>query len=832
MTAPRRVLGYALRALARDWRAGELRLIVAALVIAVTAMTTVAFLTDRVRGAMDRDAGALLGGDLALESSNAIDEDFADRARARGLAIARTVALRSMVTHGDRLELIELKAVDAGYPLRGAVAIAPAPFAAEREVGHGPPRGEVWIETRLLSALGISIGDRIGIGASEPKTTAVLALEPDRGGDQFSIAPRVLMHWDDVAATGLIGPGSRVTHRLLVAGSTAGVVAWRAEIAPRLNPSFKFRDVRDARPELTAALKRAEQFLALAALAAVIVAGVAIALACARYATRHYDSCAMLRCLGATQGFITSAYATVLLILAVGGGALGTLAGYLGQSGLALLLGPVVSGGLPPPSWRPYATGMVTAFVACIGFALPALERLRRVSPLRVLRRDVSSTTPTALLTHCGAAAVIVVLAPWRAQQPLLVAYIVGAAAGTALLLALAARALVMALDVLRAQVGSAWRFGLANVARRGATSALQIVALGLGVLVMLLLAMVRTDLLASWKATLPPGAPNRFLVNIQTDQVPQIRAWFDAHGFPAPALFPMVRARLTHVNGNPVRIEDYTEPRARRLADREFNLSWTAAAQTDNRLIEGRWWSEPPEPGQFSFEVEIAATLGIGMGDELTFFVAGEPLHGRVTSLREVAWDSFNVNFFVLCPPGMLDAYPATWITAFHLPDRDAPILNDLVRRFPSVTVIDVAALERHVRRVMDQVTRAVEFVFAFTIAAGLLVLYAAVSTTHDARVHETALLRALGARTPVLLAGLLAEIAALGASAGAVAAFGAITAGWLLATQVFDIPYRLNPWLPPVAVAAAIAGVTLATAITMHASLYARPSEVLRRG
>jgi len=822
----------ALRNLRRDWRAGELRLVVAALVVAIAAVSAVGFFTDRVRRALVAEAGVLLGGDLAVESSAPIAGEIVAAARTAGLAPAQTVAFRSVVTAGERLELAEVKAVDPRYPLRGQLSVAPQPFAAPRPAAHGPPPGQVWVEARLLHALDIEVGERLGLGASTPRVGAVLAFEPDRGGDLFNIAPRVLMAHADLAATELIGPGSRVTYRLLAAGDRAGVAAFRAAVSGRLGPNTRLRNVRDARPEIDAALARAEHFLSLAALVAVIVAGIAIGTAAGRYALRHYDAVAIMRAFGATQVTVLAAFALELALLGLAAGTLGAAVGFAAQFGLAVILSDLAGAGLPAPGPGTAVSAVLTGPIALLGFALPPLARLRDVPPARVLRRDLEPVRGRGLLVYAGPVLAIVALAPWRIQEAALTGWIMAASLAGVVLLAAAANLLVHAAGSLRRRVGVAWRFGLANLGRRGRASVLQAVALGLGITVMLLLTVVRGDLLAGWRASLPPGAPNHFLINIQPDEVEALRRWFAERELGAPALYPMIRGRLTHVNGTAVAPQDYPDPRAQRLTEREFNLSWARTPAADNRIVAGRWWSSPPDtPGQFSVETGIAETLGLALGDELTYSVAGQSVRGRITSLRRVNWDSFNVNFFVVAAPGLVDGLPATWITAMHLTPEASTELVSLVRRFPSVTVIDVDALLGHVRRIMDRVSLAVEYVFGFTLLAGLMVLYAALQASHDERVREAAILRSLGARDPQIRAGLLAELLALGLVCGTIAALTASVAGWVLATQVFDVPFRPSPWLWPAGMAAGALGVPALGWLGVRHVLAAPAGAILRR-
>ena len=836
-TSPARrpaLLRMALRALRRDWQAGELRVLAVALLIAVASVAAVGFFADRIQQAMERKASELLGADLAVTASNPPQPALADAARRQGLRVAEILGFRSVVVSGDLTQLAEVKAVGPGYPLRGALQVSDQPFGPARAVTSVPEPGQVWLDERLLQALGLQVGGSVDVGSRRFQIGAVLAYEPDRAGDLFSLAPRLLMNLADIPATGLIQRGSRAEYRLLLAGEPAALQAFKTEAASLLQAGEKLQSVREARVELGAALDRAQRFLNLAALISVILAGVGIAIAARRFAARHWDSVAILRCVGATQPLVTRLFVLELLVLAALAGTAGLAVGYLAQYGLSGVLGQLVSrADLPPPSWRPLPPALLTGFITLLGFGLPPLLRLREVPPLRVLRRDLGPVDPRLLALYGPAVLAIAALLVWQAGEWRLALYVCGGVAGTILVLSLAAWGLVKALNLLRGRVGVAWRFGLANIARRGAGSAVQVVALGLGLMALLVLTLVRTDLLTSWRSSLPADAPNHFLVNIQPNEVAAVGDFLRAHDLRGVDLFPMVRGRLSAINGRATGPDDYDNPRAKRLVEREFNLSWTERLQADNRIVAGRWWDDGDRgQGLASVEQGLAQALGIALGDTLRFQVAGQSLEAKVASLRTVEWDSFRVNFFVLFPPGVLDAYPATSITSFHLPADQKPLLAELVRRHPSVTVIDVDALMGKVREIMDRVIAAVEYVFLFTLAAGLVVLYAAIQATQDERRFESAVLRTLGARQAVVRQSLLAEFATLGLLAGVLAASAATVLSFVLAVQVFDFPYRWNPWVWLLGAAVGVIGVGLAGVLGARSALSQPPWRALREG
>jgi len=825
-------LRLALRALRRDWQSGELRVLALALLIAVASVAAVGFFNDRVQQAMERKASELLGADLVIAAPNPIRPELIEAARRQGLQTAALQNFRSVVLAGDAMQLAEVKAAGPGYPLRGALLISDRPFGPARPADGIPNPGQVWVDERLLSALQRQVGDMVELGTGQFRIQQILTDEPDRAGAVFSIAPRVLMNLADVPATGLIQPGSRVEYRQLLAGEPAALAAFRDWAQTRLQVGEKLQGVRDARAELRVALERAQRFLNLAALVSVILAGVGVAIAARRFAARHWDSVAILRCVGATQGVIVRLFALELLALAVLAGMAGLAVGYGAQFGLSEVLGSLLSqADLPAPSWQPLLPALLTGFITLLGFGLPPLLRLRAVPPLRVLRRDLGPVDARLLALYGPAVAATLALLIWQAGEWRLALYVCGGVAGTVVVLALAAWGLVRALGLLRGRVGVAWRFGVANIARRGSGSTVQVVALGLGLMALLMLTLVRAELLANWRASLPADAPNHFLINIQPDEVAGVRAFLHERGLQDVELFPMVRGRLTAINDRAVGPDDYEDSRAKRLVEREFNLSWTDRLQGDNRIVAGRWWQDGDSAmGAASVEKGLAQDLGIALHDTLRFQVAGQPLEAQVTSLRSVEWDSFRANFFVVFPSGVLDRYPATWITSFHLPAGQQTVLADLVRRYPSVTVLDVDALMNKVREIMDRVSTAVEYVFLFTLAAGLIVLYAAIQATQDERRFESAILRTLGARRAVVRRSLLAEFALLGLLAGVLAAAAATLLGYVLASHVFDFAYRWSPWVWLAGGGIGMLGVGLAGLLGARSALNQPPWRALR--
>ena len=805
-----------LRMLLRDARAGELTVLALALVVAVASLSSVGFLADRVASALVLQSHQLLGGDLLLSSDHPWPAAIRERARRDGLALVDSASFPSMVSTAAGSQLAEIKAVATGYPLRGALRVAPALNLPDAETHQIPAPGTVWPDERLASALGARPGEAITVGDRRLSMSGVLTLEPDRGVNVFAFAPRLLMNLDDLAATGLIQPGSRVTYRLQLAGTPAAVAGFKRWMGRHLTPGEHLDDLANARPEIRNMLDRAQRFLSLAALLAVVLAAVAVALAADRYMRRHLDACAVMRCLGASQAQVMTIHGGEFLLFGLLATLLGCAGGYLVQEVLQALLAGFFTVKLPPPSWQPLGLSLLVGLTLLAGFALPPLLRLRAVSTLRVLRREWAPSEMLSGASYALGGAALAALMFWLAGDLRLFAIVLGGFLSALALYALSARLALGALG--RFGAGAGWRLGLANLRRHRRASVLQAMALGMGLTALLLLTVARQDLIGSWRRNIPPDAANRFVINIQPGQRSPLVAYFAAHGLAAPELAPMVRGRLVSINGRPLDAASFADPRARHLVEREFNLSWTAALPPGNRIVAGRWPGSGAASGaerglgQFSVEQGLADTLRLALGDTLTYDVAGVKLSGRITSLRRLAWNSMRVNFFVIAQPGMLSGYPTSYLTSFHLPEGRAEFVNGLVREFPNLTVIDVGSLLAELQAMLDQLADAVQVVFGFALLAGLAVLYAAMQASQDERRLELALLRALGARTRQLRGGVLAEFALLGGIAGLLGGIGAAGLAWVLARQVFHLDYRPDPRLPLLGLAAGAIGVALA--------------------
>ncbi|MGD2136887.1 MAG: FtsX-like permease family protein [Gammaproteobacteria bacterium] len=799
----------AMRLLVRNRRAGEQRILVAALVIAVAASTAIGFFTDRLARGMANQSADFLGGDLSLESPRPVDAAWLREARAAGLQTVETLQFASVVVSGEELLLASVKAVQDGFPLRGRLRTAAAPFAADTGTTALPRPGEAWAAPRLLTALGLQVGDAVQVGSHSLDITRVITFEPGRAGSPFGLAPRLLMRLADVPATGVVQPGSRLKYQYLFAGREADVMRFRSWLEPRLGPSHELVGVKEGRRAVGSALERAERYLGLAVLAAIVLAGVAVAMAARRYSERHFDMSALLRCLGASQRDLLGLYLSQLLVLGIGASAVGCLLGWLAQYGLLYLLADLLPASPSAPRAWPVLGGFATGLITLAGFALPPVMRLKDVPPLRVLRRELLPLPSRARLVYGAALGAIVVLM-WRftGNWPLTLAVLAGASALVALL-GLVALLLLQLSRRLNDRVGVAWRFGLNNLWRRRRGSIAQILAFGLTLMAMAVVALVRTDLLAAWQRQLPDTAPNHFAINILPEQVASFRAFMTAAGVETAQLYPMVRGRLVEINDTPVRQAVTKEARGDNALNRELNLTWTSVLQDDNHILQGRWWrAEDTGKPRVSVESKLAARMGIEPGDELGFAVGEQRFSAVVASIRSVQWESFRPNFYMVFPPQVIERFPATWMTSFYLDKADKPLLRQLVDRYPAVTVLEMDRVLEQVGRIFRQATLAVEYVLVFTLLAGFAVLFAALQASRDERLYEGALLRALGGSRRQLRAGHLAEFTALGALAGLLAALGAECLAWVLYSEVLQLEHSFR-W--PVWIAAPLAGALL---------------------
>ncbi|CAN5891122.1 FtsX-like permease family protein [soil metagenome] len=816
------------RQMARDFRAGELRLLVVAVMLAVAALTAVGFFADRITNGLARDARQMLGGDAIVASDQPAPPEFAARAAQMGLLTANTSTFPSMGrasdAQGGASKLVTVKAVSSGYPLRGQVRVSLGAGTSETNVAGAPEPGTVWVDPALLDALALKVGDPLLLGDSSLRIGRVIVIEPDRGTGFLSFAPRVMVNSADLPATGLIQPASRVTYRLAVAAKGNNDAAVReftdwaeAQVKAQSLRGVRIESLASGRPEMRQTLDRAGKFLNLVALLAALLAAVAVGIASRDFASRHLDDCAMLRVLGLPQRTIALQYliefAFIGLFASLAGVALGFAVHYV----FVWLLAGLVNASLPAATLWPALFGIGVGFTLLMGFGLPPVLQLARVPPLRVIRRDVGALKPASIAVLAAGALGFVALLMAVSSDLKLGLIAVGGFIAAVALFALLSWA---AVSVLRRAVPESraprWLvLATRQIAARPAFAVLQVSALSVGLLALVLLVLLRTDLIASWRQATPKDAPNRFVINVQPDQADAFQKSIRDAGVVKFDWFPMIRGRLVAIDGKPVVADDRREDRAKRLLDREFNLSHSSEMPPHNEIVAGRW--TPNEADAVSVEDGLATTLGLKLGDTLRFDVGGTMVEGRITSLRKVDWSSMRVNFFVMFPTATMADVPVSYIAAFRAPvgaaggSGSAGFDNQLSRDFPNITNIDVSASIAQIQRVLDQVVSAIEFLFGFTLAAGLVVLFAAVTATREARAREFAVMRALGASGKLLAQVQRAELLGVGALAGVLASLAAMAVGWALARYVFEFAWSPSPLVP---LAGGAAGALLALA------------------
>ncbi|MGE8361495.1 ABC transporter permease [Pseudomonas sp.] len=827
-----RLFSLASRQLLRDARSGELRVLFFALLVAVAASTAIGYFSARLNDGMMLRASEFLGADLLLSGSAPARQEQIDSGKQAGLEHARVVEFSSVIAGDENIQLASIKAGDDAYPLRGQLKSAAEPYGAE-EVGEGPRPGEAWAEARLFAALDLKPGDSIEVGAKTLRLSRVLTYLPDEAGDFYSLNPHVLIHLDDLAATGVVQPGSRVRYREQWRGDAEALAAYRNAVTPGLEPHQRLEDARDGSRQVGGALGRAERYLNLASLAAVLLAGVAVALSAARFAARRFDASALMRCLGLSRNQALGLFSLQLAILGLAASLTGALLGWLGQYALFYLLQGLLPAEVPPGDAWPAIAGMATGLVALAGFGLPPLAALGRVPPLRVLRRDLLPVPASSWLVY-GAALLALGVIMWRLSLDLQLTFAL--LGGGLLAAALLGGLLLLGLQGLRRLLAGAtlpWRLGLGQLLRHPLAAAGQSLAFGLIILAMALIALLRGELLDTWQDQLPEDAPNHFALNVlptEKDAFAARLAELSPH--PAP-LYPVVPGRLIMINGEPVRQLVTKESRGERAIQRDLSLTWAADLPTDNRLTAGSWWSAAPAsdlPG-VSVESELAESLQLTLGDRLTFTVGGLNREVQVTNLREVDWNSFQPNFYMIFEPGTLQDLPVTYLTSFHLPANQERELVELSRAFPAVTLLQVEALLAQLRSILAQVTVAIEFVLLFVLAAGLAVLFAGLQATLDERIRQGALLRALGAERALMQKARRTEFGLLGAASGVLAALGCELISFLLYRYAFDLQWSPHPWLLLLPLIGALL-VGSAGVLGTRRALNASPLTVLREG
>ncbi len=824
-------LRLALRLLWRDVRAGELSLLVVALVVAVGTVASIGLFVDRLEGAIERESGQVLAADRVVTASDPIPAGFAARARELGLVTSNTLAFTSMVFVGDNSQLAAVRAVHPNYPLRGELIVSMQPFGAGVRAAGGPPRGEAWVDSRLFPALGLKLGDRVVVGVAELRVTRVVIAEPDRGGSFFALGPRVLMNLDDVPATRVVQPGSRVNYRLLLAGDQAALETLRAELEPQLGKRFRWRGARDDSPTIGSALDRAESFLLLGGLLAVILSGIAVALAGHRFARRHLDYVAVMKSLGLGPSGVRRLYVGMLLIVGIVSTLLGCGFGYGVHELVLLAVSQLIPVALPPASPDAFGVAAGTGFVCLLAFALPPVLRLQAISPMRVIRGDMAGDALPAWMSYGAGGLGCLLLLVWYSGSLALTAWVASGALVVVTVLLGVAAVLLRGTRRLGMQAGSALRLAAAALQRRGWASSVQIIVFGLAIMLLLLLTLLRTSLLDEWRAQLPEDAPNHFLMNVMPEEAEPVGAMLRAETGASSRLVPMIRGRIIAANGTPIR--DWVnrtrgEEDPGPDPDGERNLTFSAEFPVGNQLTAGEWWPADETAALVSLDEEYARSAGIAIGDTLSFVVADRELDARVASLRKVDWDSLRPNCFIIFTPSALRDMPSTYMTAFYLTRERKTFLVGLLSAYPTISVIEVDGLIEQVRSIVDRVTLAIELV----LVAGGRVLVASVLSSIDERVREHALLRTLGAPRRLIVGALATEFAVLGAMAGLLAAFGAEISLFVLQWKVFGLANTFHSWIFLAGPACGVAIIGTLGLLATRRVLTTPPVTILRGG
>lgn len=791
----------------RSFRSVEFVWLLGALIISVASMSSVAYLADRMQRAFERDAKQLIAADVIVQADQPIPEQFQKNAQSRGLKTAQTVVFPTMSSFKSQTKLVALKAVTTGYPLRGSIKTSNNLSDLQGTIGNSVPNpGAVWVDAALMPSLNIKMGDQLGLGQATFKVEAIITQELDKGAGFLNFAPRVMIREDELSKTRLIGLGSRVTYRLLVAGNEQDVtdfIAWTdKEIQNKQLRGIKSEGVDNSQPLMRATLDRAEKFLSLVAMLTAMVAAVAIALAAKRYTSRQAQSVAIWKCLGATRRQVLWEHGRASLFIGLIGGVGGAFLGWLGHQVLLYFLGDLLVSDLPPTSIWPLIWSVVVSIILLIGFVWPPILSLSQISPLRVIRKEVIVNAPSAwLLMLLGLTTFFGLLLLVAKDLKLAGLTLGGFTFATILFLGVAwllvklasylAEHTFLGRDVIQ-------RFAWQSLSRRSLLTGLQVASLAIAIMALLLLAVVRQDLLNAWKSGSPPDAPNRFLINIQPEQKTGLEKDLLDSGVEKVILYPMIRGRLTHINEELVLPQNYQDGRAQRLVDREFNLSYAAKLPEKNKVVAGSWHGNTTQ-AELSIESGIAKTLQLKLGDQLVFDIAGLTVQAKITSIRQLDWASMRVNFFAILPPSLMSEMPQTWITAYRQvarQDSQLPIDIALVAKYPNITVVDVESALNQVQDVLDRLSAAIELLFVFTIAAGVLVLIAALGATQDERLKDAALLKTLGASGAQIQKSFFTELLVIGFISGALAAGGAILVGWGLAEFIFEISFPI-PWI-----------------------------------
>ncbi len=786
----------ALRLLWRDSRSGELTILTLALIIAVTSSTAIALFSDRLQRTMTNQTAEFLAADLAVSSPAPIAAEWLAKATQLDLAQAQTAEFSSVLIEHDELLLAGIKAVSTAYPLRGFLKTTTADYSTETVTHKGPEQGAAWLEKRIFSALKLKLGDPLTVGEKQLTITNIITYEPDKKGDFYSFSPRVMINIADLPATGIVQPGSHVHYFFQFSGEAKALAEFKQWLKPQLNPSQRILDIHEDRPELGTALNRAERYLGLSSTLVILISGVAIAMATRRYTERHFNATALLRCLGCKQNEILWLYSSQFIVLGLLASAIGCLLGWFAQEALFYLLRGLLPQHVASPGLLAVFFGFIIGMAVLLGFALPPLLRLKKVSPLRVLRRELEPLPSSAWLIY-GLSIGIIGLLIWKYTDDFkMTAIILGVGLMTLLALGLLVYGWLNLVRKWLPSMSLTWRFGLQGLLRNSSTSVSQILAFSITLVAMVLSFTVRTDLIDNWQKQLPDNAPNHFALNIFPDQKAAFQQELQQQNINGSQFYPVVKGRLVEINHIPVQQIVSKDTQGENATHRELSLTWTKELPEENKIVAGNWWINQ-QPGLVSIEQKLADSLKIKLGDLLKFTVGSQQINATVASIRELRWDTMKPNFYMVFSPGTLDAYPSTFITSFYLPESQKNTLNTLVKKYPGTTILEVDLILQQFKTILTQLTQAINYLLYLALMAGFTVLFAAVYATLDSRIYEGALMRTLGANRSLLRKTHIIEFSMLGLISGLLAVVISEAIIYALYTQVMDIEYRPSVYL-----------------------------------
>lgn len=763
-----------------------------ATVITVAIVTSSQLITDRIGLLLDRQASELLAADMVVISGREFDAEYREVAQRHGLEVSSSVSMRTAIFIDDDPRLVELKAVDNAYPLRGRLERAVEITGERAHASTIPASGEVWVDTKLAQL----VGRPLSLGEAKFDARWLLTFEPDRGGAIFNLAPRVLMNLDDLPATGLVVPGSRVRYRMMFAGDLSDLNRFKIWLTTNLRAGEEIQDLENARPEMRRALERTRKFFALAIVLTLVIAMAAIAITARYTANREAPKVAMLRAFGVSQRSLFRYYLLQLGSLWVAATIAGIALGWVTQFPLQWALDGWFGKSLPQVnSLKPYFSATLVGLLALAGFSLPHLVNATATPPMQVLRTAVNRRSWLRGLLISGSAmvAVFVVLVLLMQSSMLAVATL-------ALVLVCAfVMPLVLGWMIRLLLFSSQRRFWL----RQYLLSRLQAVSRGaiyvmsgfsLVLIAILLIAVVKDELLGSWHEQLPQDIPNYFLINIRSDDIDAVGAYMQQHRIESSKPYALARARLTQINSVDIGAIDFVDPRAEHLVKHTFNMTHARELPDDNEIVAGEWLDADSPRAQVSVEQGMAERLELEIGDQLTLTVGSKTLRAPVTSIRSVLWENFKPNFYLITNPELLADMPQTGLMSAYIEDRSRLDLKRLLKRFPSITLLDISEIMARVRAIVDRASVALQFFFIFALVSAMIVLLAAIQTGRQEREIESSLLRALSAHTGQLYRVHVLEFTLMGGLIGFFSASFATLAGWVISVYFFNIEFHFS--------------------------------------